>query len=908
MSKIDFDGINAAALGRYPQLLESWLPDGKVQGHEYMALNPTRHDTKQGSFKINTQTGVWSDFATGDEGGDPVSLYAYLNGITKQGEAAKALAKDLGIQSLRSIRQCQKKQPLTSRQPVSACEVIAPPSTIRHYKMGVPDHVWAYSDPAGNTIGFVCRFDKSGEKEIRPYTPQRNKDGKLSWKWKSFANPRPLFNLNDLHTHPELPVLLCEGEKATEAAKSLVSDRFVCMTWPGGSNAVNKADWSSLQGRAVSVWPDADEPGFKAALGIIEALRSVESSSVVLIAPPENAGLGWDLADACGDGWSGEKVADWIAHQGHEEQAFRDIAKQRYGIASDNAHRSVPSTFPFTCREDGVYHLNQTDEGTDEEFVCSPLRVLAHARDNDGQSWGRLLEVEDLDGNLHRWAMPMNMTAGSGEMYRATLLDMGLRLAPGTKNKNLLQTYVTQHPVDARARCVPRIGWHPPVFVLPDEVFGNAIDEEVVLQAENVDHAFRVSGTLEEWQESIGRLSEDNSRLVFAIASAFGAPLMELLGVESGGFHFVGGSSIGKTTILEVAGSVCGGGGINGFIQPWRTTDNALEGVAANHCDNLLCLDEIGQVDSKIAGDIAYMLANGQGKSRARKNGTKRKAQEWRVLFLSTGELTLADKIREDGNRRHTAGQSVRIVDIPADAGEGLGAFEYLHGHKDGHTFAQKLKEAARAAYGHPLRAYLKALAEQRDSLSWLAEEVDRFATTLCPPFADGQVQRVARRFALVAIAGEFASRMRILPWCTAKCLEAAEACFAAWLDNRGGIESSETREGLAQVRRFFEAHGSSRFEDLSHGGEDKIVNRAGFKKKTTDGSFEYYVLPQVFREEVCNGFNPVDICRALVERGLLASSSEGKYQVNKSIPHEGGRKQLKVYHFRPGILGGIDG
>src|SRR5205814_2019805 len=127
------------------------------------------------------------------------------------------------------------------------------------------------------------------------------------------------------------------------------------------------------------------------------------------------------------------------------------------------------------------------------------------------------------------------------------------------------------------------------------------------------------------------------------------------------GFHLVGGSSIGKTTALLVAGSVCGGGGIGGYLRSWRATSNGLEGVAAAHCDSLLCLDEMGQVNSHEAGASAYMLANGVGKARANRNGESKPASEWRTIFLSTGELSLADKIIEDGrNRQVAAGQQVR--------------------------------------------------------------------------------------------------------------------------------------------------------------------------------------------------------------------------------------------------------
>lgn len=93
---IDFAGINRAALGVLPSLLSRWLPGGRYEGHEYVARNPRRADRNLGSFRINTATGRWSDFATDDKGGDVVSLAAYLADI-KQVEAARRLADMLGM-------------------------------------------------------------------------------------------------------------------------------------------------------------------------------------------------------------------------------------------------------------------------------------------------------------------------------------------------------------------------------------------------------------------------------------------------------------------------------------------------------------------------------------------------------------------------------------------------------------------------------------------------------------------------------------------------------------------------------------------------------------------------------------------------------------------------------------------
>ena len=97
-SPINFDVINKAALAAFPAVLKRVLPGGKRVGAELVALNPRRADRHLGSFKVNRYNGRWADFATGDRGGDPISLIAYLADVS-QGEAACLLARMLGIEA-----------------------------------------------------------------------------------------------------------------------------------------------------------------------------------------------------------------------------------------------------------------------------------------------------------------------------------------------------------------------------------------------------------------------------------------------------------------------------------------------------------------------------------------------------------------------------------------------------------------------------------------------------------------------------------------------------------------------------------------------------------------------------------------------------------------------------------------
>lgn len=528
----------------------------------------------------------------------------------------------------------------------------------------------------------------------------------------------------------------------------------------------------------------------------------------------------------------------------------------------------------FITRADGVYYLESRRSGLQVPiWVCSPLRILARTRNFDGQEWGYYLEIIDDERQAHTWAMSARLLANGGYSFCSELMALGLRVG-GSKGKYLLNVYLNSAEVGERAWSVDRIGWHGSHFVMLDAVYGDQTGEKIVPQGFLSENPFCQSGSLDEWQENVGRYCVGNSRLVLAVSAALAAPLLEPLNEESGGLHLVGDSSTGKTTALCVGGSACGGGP-DGYIKPWRVTDNALEGIAVSHNDTLLCLDEMGQADASVVAKVAYMLANDQGKGRAKGDGQNRKPHTWRSLFLSTGEITLADKIAEEGRGHAKAGQSVRVVDIPADAGAGLGLFENLHGCESADLFARQLKNASARYYGTPLRAFLQKLVVDRDDLTKHARAVMAdFQANNCPEGADGQVSRVCGRFALVAAAGEVGTLLGVLPWPSGEASQAAAMCFNAWIEQRGEIGAGEVAAGLEQVQAFFQANGVSRFLDFDVKKPQPVGKMAGYRR-CKDGKPEFWVFPEVFRHEICAGLNVDMVCRELKRGGILLSEGD---------------------------------
>jgi len=607
---------------------------------------------------------------------------------------------------------------------------------------------------------------------------------------------------------------------------------------------------------------------------------------------------------------------------------------------------------PFQLLEAGVFFTARDREGNDKPplWICAPLRVTACTHTDDGNGWGYLLEFEDRDGHAKQWAMPSSLLSGEGSEWAARLRDMGLRMAPGTPQRNLVAQYIdTRNPV-ARVICTERLGWHPGgVFVLPSGCIGGptagAADEATsaskasdanedstqarryVFQSESgMENTFRRAGTLAHWQAHVARLCEGNSRFIFALCCAFAGPLMRPAGIESGGFHFRGDSSKGKTTSLKVAASVWGR---PTYMQRWRTTDNALEATAVQHCDGLLILDEIGQVDGKVVGDCAYLLANEQEKNRNTRGGMNRKRRTWRLLFLSSGEKSLADHMAEAG-RRVMAGQEVRMVDIPLDAGLGMGGVECLHEHDGPAALADAVTAAGAKFYGTAGRTWLEWLAAHFEGLaSRVAPLIERYRSEMVPEAASEQVRRVGTRFALVAAAGELAISAGVAPWPAGAAADAARHCFNAWLMARGHLDNGEDAAMLRQVRAFLEKNGDALFTWTHRAMDDHRGNtplRVGFKRmvneegeplkidsateylerrstssEKTDACVEYMVLPEAFKRDVCKGFDSSAVAILLRARGHLRH--ERDRTTNKQRLPGIGPAPVPVYHIKPSIF-----
>ena len=291
------------------QLLSSWLPGGKRDGHEWVCGN-LRGDPGR-SLSINMTTGQWSDFsdATNDlQGGDLTSLYAKIKGIGNV-EAARALVSELGLASATRpasrpmVETAKVKRPIGTPPPAAAGPMFTKGG------WGEPSGVWAYRDTDGAIIGYVSRYEPKREGERKQYLPWTWSNEDAAWRNWQFNDPRPTYGLELLKARPTSPIMLAEGEKTADAGRRIAGAHYIVASWQGGAKADGKVDWTPYAGRTVLLWPDADEPGVSCMQRIAVRLTMLGCSVKII----DTAGQpeGWDLADAERSGWDWAALRDW---------------------------------------------------------------------------------------------------------------------------------------------------------------------------------------------------------------------------------------------------------------------------------------------------------------------------------------------------------------------------------------------------------------------------------------------------------------------------------------------------------------------------------------------------------------------------------------------------------------------
>lgn len=515
-----------------------------------------------------------------------------------------------------------------------------------------------------------------------------------------------------------------------------------------------------------------------------------------------------------------------------------------------------------------------------DEWLCGPLHVDAITRcESEDADYGRLLRLRNLDGRWLTWAMPSELLAGRPEAIVSVLFGMGLEI-DYQRRPQVARYIASQHP-KRRVTAATATGWHgSELYITPLQNIGQG--DAILQTVSTFNGSYAKAGKLEDWKEAIAAALPGNPLLQLGMGTALAGPLLAPLRISAGGgFHLLWDSSNGKTTIVQCAASVWGHG--KNFTLKWRTSANGPEGIAAARNDCLLPLDELGQANPRDVGDMVYCVADGVGKQRAGRTGAAKAVRRWRVMMLSSGEITLETKMAEAG-KRVRPGQEVRLVTV--SAGRTFGAFDDLHDYANGAAMSEALTRDSETYYGHAGPAFVQALINSgdRDKLPAMLESIRaNFLAT------SGQSARVAQRFAIVALALELAVGMGLLPMANGEGTASMVGLFEGWQAERGA-GPSEDRQILKALRGFIDRHGGSRFQSVK-AGADAVRDCAGYWEERPQGG-RLYLFTLDGLEEATKGFDISRVVRTLDGAGALAKKESGKHQHRKRLP-DGSKRGL---------------
>ncbi|WP_288774367.1 DUF927 domain-containing protein [uncultured Psychrobacter sp.] len=751
-----------------------------------------------------------------------------------------------------------------------------------------PSHT--YTDSQGKMIYVKSRYKHpaTGDKWIRSF--HFDEAGKLLYGEPDFnkaypegGGKKPLYQLPDLLQADSEPVYFFEGEQKAELAKQL---GFIGTT-TGGASTVDKHYLEPVRGRRVYLWADHDEAGAKWLLSLYPPLKALDCEISVIntseLGIPEK-----------GD------IVDWVKLQhkdGEDDGGINLLIKklptyedEQLGKLLNDDKSNVPNSIiavePVFEHENGVFEYVQKTNGTELYFntykddgdlkraiwVCSKIEVLARSRDTNGKSWGILLEWLDYDGKTHKCAMPAESLRDSSE-YQKQLLNEGLRLNNDALKK--LDAFFINHPTDKRVRCVNKVGWHHDSYVLPERTFGKDKDSIVYQPEYHAENVYTQKGTLEQWRSELCKPLVEQTRIAFAVSVGFSGQLLELLGHKGAIFHIIGGSTMGKSIGMNVAGSIWGNP--EKFCDTWRSTDNGLEAKAVSRNDCIICLDEINQGNPKSVAQSTYMLINGKAKTRAKASGGNRADPEWRLMGLSNGEKTLPTYLKEAGITVN-AGQLVRLIHIDADAGKGYKSFDSIVMGNSGAEQASIITSLYQQYHGTAGIAWLEYLAQDKQAHTVTASNLMQGFINQYSGLSE-QSGRVLASFAIVAAAGEMATSAGITGWQEGQATNAAKVCFQSYLDNYGSSANHEDKQIIDHIALYLEKYGGSRFQRV----EDNVQlmsERAGYYR----ASDNLYLFGENSFKQECLPFDLKMVVNVLKKYDLLKTNSgSNKLKVNNA-------------------------
>jgi putative DNA primase/helicase len=515
--------------------------------------------------------------------------------------------------------------------------------------------------------------------------------------------------------------------------------------------------------------------------------------------------------------------------------------------------------------EGGLRHYGE--KGT--IYVGAPMVVLARTEAVDCNQHGRVIAFRTSKGWRTLSIASEELQSTHGDALRERLAQLGYDLSPGTWK--LLATYLMREPAPLVVRSVSKPGWNDGYYVQPGDVIGPDGKGPVLVNSD-AQPVMGTRGTLEQWRSTIGTVAVGNPLLALAIAASLSGAIRTPLDVANSGLHFYGDSTTGKTTLLRAACSVWGS---PAFMCSWRATSNGLEAISESRNDSVLITDEISECSPHEIGAISYMIGNGVGKARARRDGSLREPRIFTLTHLSSGEQDLRSAA---GDNALKIGQLLRLVDVPMI--ESMGAFRNAYGMDPG-AFARWISEQSRQCYGTAARAFITYVAETGDAGH---EDAERFIV----PTGNDIIERIGKQMAIYYAAACVAERSGVVPGGFADTVnQGIILAMSAWVGDNGD-DVSVHQKIIDKIESFITANEDKLFTSVNDKDQVRGNYRAGW---WTDGpQGRSYFITSIGFDEMTKGFSKRIVFDALIKYNKIITTQRKDGKTHTELKKINGR------------------
>lgn len=529
--------------------------------------------------------------------------------------------------------------------------------------------------------------------------------------------------------------------------------------------------------------------------------------------------------------------------------------------------------------------------------VPYPITAVMRAMNSHGESSEKLVVVTTTDDDRVGYFVLTEIALISGQYSELAKMVIKLNLLPYKTPKGMRELanilfqaadkliYIAEHDgyhmVQVNAQHYEFFVWRRKLYPLGPQC---PVPIVPLVDAAPMPPA---SGSLDDWNENVGKHIMDNPYMLVTFCAAISALLAQPFRFSRLILMLVGGSSLGKTSTQQAIRSSYERA--NTEIDNFAGTEKGIQALLRQDRDMPKMMEELRQAEDKDAiTRLIFDLSSGASRKTSSADQKLVRSAPLTCGLVISNENTFTEMA---GRATINEGLAARFIELHANGTHGM-----FHQIPEGMTageFSDMLKTASTKFYGAFWDAWVEAISRKIEKLrSWVPDNLPKLQAELCAEINinDPVTKRMVNGMAGWACAGIIALNLKLLPAKTthATILEALRLVLREHLARQKHNTTPIGEKIISAVRDVLDRH-AGRFPNFSTINSTDQMGIYGYRK-TTQCETLYLFLPSVFEEMLGKQFGTEAALRQLKTAGYLSTDSEGhqrQFRLSKNGPRK---------------------